>query len=86
MIQIFQVKGSSKLDPCLTPAEEVGNQLKSLVLGEGNKLDGFINKGEVSQAAQLAMSVLKVANAKSDCGKELSILVKIVVCFISILT
>ena len=75
----MQVKGSSKLDPCLTPAEEVGNQLKSLVLGEGNKLDGFLNKGEVSQAAQLAMSVLKAANAKSACGKGLSILVKIVV-------
>ena len=49
-------------------------------------MDGFLNKGEVSQAAQLAMSVLKAANAKSDCGKGLSILVKIVVRFISMAT
>jgi len=49
------------------------------VVGEGNKLAGFLNKGEVSQAAQLAMSVLKATNANSDCGKGLSILVKIVV-------
>lgn len=76
---VMQVKGSSKFDPCSTPADEVGNQLKSLVVGEGNKMDKFLNKGEVSQAAQLAMSVLKAANAKSDCGKELSTLVKIVV-------
>lgn len=54
--------------------------MKSLLVGEGNKLDGFLNKGEISQAAQLAMSILKVANAKSECGKGLSILVKIVVC------
>ena len=42
-------------------------------------MDGFLNKGEISQAAQLAMSVLKAANAKSLCGNELSMLVKIVV-------
>ena len=42
-------------------------------------MDGFLNKGEVSQAAQLAMSVLKAANAKSQCGNESSILVKKVV-------
>ena len=41
----------------------------------------FLDKGEVSQAAQLALSVLKAANAKPDCGKELSISVKIVVRF-----
>lgn len=57
----------------------MGNQLKSLVVGEGNKLEGFLNKGEVSQAAQLALVVLKVANAESDCGQRLSILVIIVV-------
>ena len=39
-------------------------------------MDGFLNKGEISQAAQLAMSVLKVANAKYDCGEGVSILVK----------
>ncbi|XP_068753326.1 polycystin-1-like protein 2 [Montipora capricornis] len=74
-----KVKGSAKLDPCLTPAETVGEQLQSLVVGEGNKMDGFLNKGEVSQAAQLAMSVLKAANAKSSCGNELSTLVKMVI-------
>ena len=42
-------------------------------------MDGFLNKGEISQAAQLAMSVLKAANAKPPCGNELSMLVKIVV-------
>ena len=49
------------------------------MVGEGNKLDEFLNKGEVSQAAQLALVVLKVANAESDCGQGLSILVIIVV-------
>ena len=75
----MQVKASPKLDPCLTPADEVGNQLKSLVMGEGNHLEEFLNKGEVSKAAQLAMSVLKAANAKTTCGNELSTLVKTVV-------
>ena len=75
----LQVKVSSKFDLCLTSADEVGNRLKSLVVGEGSKMVGFLNKGEVSQAAQLAMSVLKAANAKSECGNELNILVKIVV-------
>ena len=42
-------------------------------------MDGFLNKGEISQAAQLAMSVLKAIKAKSPCGNELGILVKIVV-------
>ena len=73
------MKGSSNLDPCLTPADLVGEQLKVLVVGDGNKMDGFLNKGEISQAAQLAMSVLKAVKAKSPCGNELGILVKIVV-------
>lgn len=76
----MQVKESSKFDPCQSPVHEVSNQLKSQVVGEGNKMDEFLNKGEVSRAAQLAISVLKAANSKSDCGKELSVLVKIVVC------
>lgn len=42
-------------------------------------MDGFLNKGEISQAAQLAMSVLKAANAKSSCDNEVSLLVKNVV-------
>ena len=73
------MKGSSKLDPCFTPPEEVGNLLKSMVVGDGNEMDGYLNKGEVSQAAQIAMSVLKVTNAKSECVKEINTLVKTVV-------
>ena len=38
---------------------------------EGNKLDGFLNKGELSQAVQLGISVIKSANEKSECEKEL---------------
>ena len=75
----MQVKESSKFDPCQSPVHEVSNQLKSQVVGEGNKMDEFLNKGEVSQAAQLAMSVLKTAYAKPECGEGLSIMVKIVV-------
>lgn len=74
-----KVKGSSKFDPCFTPATEVEEQLKSFVVGDDNKLDGFLNKGEVSQAAQLALSVLKAANAKPLCGQGLSSLTKILV-------
>ena len=39
-------------------------------------MDAFLNKGEISQAAQLAMSVLKAGNAEYDCGEGLSIIVK----------
>ena len=49
------------------------------MVGENNKMDGFLNKGEVSQAAQLAMSVLKIANAEPECGQGLSIVKKILV-------
>ena len=50
---------------------QVANKLKSLVVMEGNKLDGFLNKGELSQAVQLGISVIKSTNEKSECGKEL---------------
>ena len=73
------MKPSSKFDPCVTPVEEVGNQLKSKVVGEGNDLDVLLRKGEINQASTLALSVLKAANEKSDCGQELSITVKILV-------
>lgn len=63
---------SSALDSCLTPVEEVANKLKSFVVGEDNKLDEFLRKGEISQAAQLSLAVLKAANEKTDCGQELS--------------
>ena len=65
--------GSSKFDPCFTPPEEVGEQLKSLVDWEGSRLDGFLNKGEINQGAQLALTVLKTAKAKSVCGRGLSL-------------
>lgn len=81
LLSPLQVRGSSKLDPCYTSPDEAGNRLKSQVVGPGSKLEAFLGKGEVSQAAQLALSVLKAANAKPDCDKEISILVKIVVSF-----
>ena len=62
---------SSSLDPCLTPPDAVAIKLKSYVLGEGNPLDGFLTKGELSQAVQLSLSVLKSANEKNNCGQEL---------------
>ena len=69
-----KVMRSSKFDPCFTSSEEVGEQLKSLVVWEGCKLDGLLNKGEINQAAQLALSVLKTAKAKSVCGQGLSLI------------
>ncbi|KAJ7390748.1 hypothetical protein OS493_022306 [Desmophyllum pertusum] len=68
----IKVKPSSKLDPCLSSIEEVGNKLTNYVIGERNELDGFLKKGEISQASQLALSVLKEANKKTDCGQTLS--------------
>ena len=38
---------------------------------EGNKLDGFLNKGKISQAVQLGLSVIKSANEKNECGIDL---------------
>ena len=73
---LLQVHPSSKLDPCLTPIEEVENQLKSLVLGEDNKLDRFLRKGEFCKAIQLSLSVLNTTNGKADCGPGISIDVK----------
>jgi len=75
----LQVKPAADLDPCLSSSDEVANKLKSFVLGEGNPLDGFLNKGELSQAAQLALSVLKSANEKNDCEKTLDPGVKMLV-------
>lgn len=48
-------------------------------MGEGNYLEEFLNKGEVSKVVQFVMLVLKVVNVKIICGNELSIFVKIVV-------
>lgn len=67
----LQVKPAADLDPCLSSSNEVTNKLQSYVLGEGNPLDGFLNKGVLSQAAQLSLSVLKSADKKNDCGRTL---------------
>ena len=67
----FQVKPPSTLDPCLSSPDEVAIKLKSYVHGDGNKLDEFLNKGELAQATQLSLSVLKSANEKNDCGQTL---------------
>ena len=72
-LSLKKVKESSKLDPCLTPTSEIEEQLKSLVVGKNNKVDGYLNEGKISQAAQLALSVIKTANVKPVCGKGLSL-------------
>ena len=66
------MKPSSKLDPCLSSIEEVVNKLTNYVIGERNELDGFLKKGEISQACQLALSVLNEADKKTDCGQTLN--------------
>ena len=67
----MQVRPSSKFDPCASSLEEVANKLKGFVVGEGNKLDEYLNKGELSRAVQLGISVLKSAKTKTECGQEL---------------
>ena len=68
---LLQVKPSSGLDPCVSAPDEVAIKLKGFIVGENNKLNEFLNKGELSQAVQLGLSVLKSANEKSECGQEL---------------
>ena len=67
----LQVRPSSGLDPCTSTPDEVAIKLKGFVVGEGNKLDEYLNKGELSQAVQLGISVFKSANEKTECGQEL---------------
>ena len=67
----LQVRPSSGLDPCASSPDEVSIKLKGFVVGEGNKLDEYLNKGELSQAVQLGISVFKSANEKTECGQEL---------------
>lgn len=79
----IQVKPSPKLDPCLTAIEQVTQELTSLVIGEGNKLDGFLFKGEIDQAAMFSRSVLmslESAREQADCGQALSQDTKALVC------
>ena len=67
----MQVKPSSGLDPCSSSPDEVAIKLKGFVVGEGNKLDEFLNKGELSRAVQLGISVFKSANEITECGQQL---------------
>ena len=67
----MQVKPSSGLDPCSSSPDEVAIKLKGFVVGEGNKLDEFLNKGELSRAVQLGISVFKSAIEKTECGQQL---------------
>lgn len=39
--------------------------------GEDSKLDVFLRKGEIGQAAQLALSVMASAREKTECGQSL---------------
>ena len=70
------MKPSSKFNPCFTPVDEVANMLNGLIAVKDCKLDEYLRKGEISQASQLALTVLKTANETPDCGKGLSIEVK----------
>lgn len=67
----IQVKPSSKLDPCLSQIAEVAIKLQNFVIGKGNRLDEYLKRGNISQAATLARSVLKSSNEKTDCGRTL---------------
>ena len=67
----MQVRPSSGLDLCASSLEEVANKLKGFVVGEGNKLDEYLNKGELSRAVQLGISVFKSANEITECGQQL---------------
>ena len=64
---------SSGLHTCPSAVEErAAKELKSLIIGKNNNLDGFLKIGEISKASQLAISVLKSANEKTECGQPLS--------------
>ena len=63
---------SSQLDPCRSSVEEVSNKLKGFVIGDDSDLDKFLKKGEISQASQLAITVLKSASEVTECGQTLS--------------
>ena len=73
------MKPSSRLDPCLSSSEEIFIQLESLVLTQDSKLDEFLRKGEVSQAVQLGLTVLKSTRHKSECGQTLTVETKTLV-------
>ncbi|XP_022810198.1 uncharacterized protein LOC111347198 [Stylophora pistillata] len=67
-----KVMPSYQLDPCRSPVEEVAKTLKSFVIGHDSELDKYLKKGEISQASQLALTVLKSAIEETECGQTLS--------------
>ena len=69
---VFQkVVPSTQLDPCRSQIEEVSSKLKGFVIGDDSDLDKFLKKGEISQASQLAITVLQSANEETKCGQTL---------------
>ena len=50
--------------------EQVTSELENLLLGPENEVDEFLLKGEISQAAQLSLSVLASAKVKTECGQN----------------
>ena len=55
--------------------KEIADELINSVMGEGNKLDEFLKKGEIDQAATFARSVLmsvESSSVQTDCGEALS--------------
>ena len=50
----------------------MSNKLKGFVIGDDSDLDKFLKKGEISQASQLAITVLKSASEETECGQTLS--------------
>ena len=63
---------SSSMNLCLESFENVENHLNAYVIGDNNKLDKFLWRGEIIQAAQLSLSILKALNQQSDCGLQSS--------------
>ena len=69
---VFQkVVPSTQLDPCRSQVDEVSSKLKGFVIGDDSDLDKFLKKGEISQASQLAITVLQSANEETKCGQTL---------------
>ena len=50
----------------------MSNKLKGFVIGDDSDLDKLLKKGEISQASQLAITVLKSASEETECGQTLS--------------
>ncbi|XP_078351512.1 polycystin family receptor for egg jelly-like [Oculina patagonica] len=66
-----KVKPSPELDPCLSEIQEVAKRLTNFVIGEDSELDKILRRGNISQAVQLARTVITSANEKTDCGRTL---------------